>query len=223
MKYHCKYPNKLTIKGYLQKKFEEYKSSGQYLNLFDGELKTFLGYIILKIHLILSCSKEKLQQHLELLLKIDSISKQEFLAITEDWEESNSAGALCLIMHDSTAAIDVISNNLKKKFRSDMNSHYERFLRDATVSCIKDVTAANQVNSTIKKVRFEFDDAAISKSENRPKSLRKTFRDHDAGTKNYQYDRHKSLVKEERKTAKGHKRIPDDGSNRMGFKTFSNF
>lgn len=164
MKYFCKYPNKLTLKDYLQKKFKEYQDSGRYSELLDDELENLLGFVLLKIDVTLSSSKEKLQQNIDLLLKIDSISKEEYLARVDEEEESSySLEALLLVMHDPKGALDVIGNNMKITFRNEKQNLYEMFLKEITINCIKEIVEANKVKATTKKVAFS--DEVISKSE----------------------------------------------------------
>lgn len=206
MKYCCKYPNKLTLKGYAQKKFTDYKDSGRYSDLLDAEMKNLLGDVLLDIHVTLSSSKEKLQQHMDFLLKMGSMSRNEFLAeIDEEAVSVYAVNGLFLAMHDPKGALDVIANNRKITFRSDKQSLCEMFLKEMTIDCIKEIVEANKAKITSKKVTFS--DADVSKSEDRPASSRKATHEHVDGTTNYQYERHKSRDKVEKKEGnKDHKK-----------------
>jgi len=190
MKYSCKYPNKLTLKGYAQKKFKDYKDSGRYSELLDAEINNLLGHVLLKIHVTLSSSKEKLQQHIDLLLKIDSISKKEYFAMAdEEGESSYPLKALFLVTHDPKGALEVIANNRKITFRSDKQSLCEKFLKEMTIDCIKEIMEANKAKATTKKVTFSDED--VSKSGGYPVNPRQGD---PSGSMNYQYESFRSYT-----------------------------
>jgi hypothetical protein len=174
MKYDCKCPHKLTINGYCQKKLEEYQRSGQYVGL-DQEIKNILWFVLLELQLIISSSKEKLQKNMDLLLKIHSISTEEYTEIPDEQKEpNNSFDTLFLIFRNPTDAAALIANNMDVVFNGDKQEQCAMFLQEVTLSFIKEITEINQVKSIIKRVRFNVENIFTENSEPPKKKYKQT-------------------------------------------------
>lgn len=156
MKYCCKYPNKLNMQGYFEKILREYEAAC--LGLAKEEIKNFLWFVLVGIDTVIENAENNLDQILNYLLKIDQISKEEYIAIPMTEKKPKSTfNTLFLTMYDPMAVARLIANNMNFLLIEGKSSHYEKFLQNVTIKCSKEIAEANKVtlNNKAKSVQFK--------------------------------------------------------------------
>ena len=156
MKHHCKYPNKSNMEGYCIKIVKEYKNIDKYSGLLEDEIENFVWFILIKINSIIEHPKNNLEQATNYLLKIDKLTKEEYMAIPDKAVEPESAfNTVFLARHDTKEVIELISNNMRLELKKENQQLYEKFLRDVTIKCAKEIGAMNHLKISVpKKVTF---------------------------------------------------------------------
>lgn len=156
MKHNCKYPNKLNIQGYFEKISREYEQI--YSELNKEEIKNFLWFILVGIDSIIENSESNLDKILSYLLRIDKVSKEEYISIPSSEKKPKSAfNTLFLIMYDPMAVARLIANNMNFLLREEKSSQYEKFLQNVAIRCSKEIAETNKLtlNSKAKSVQFK--------------------------------------------------------------------
>ena len=167
MKYVCKYPNKLSMDGYYRKLLEECKHAKQYSELDENEMKKILWFILIKIKLIIEHPKNDLDKTTNYLLKIDELSKEEYMMISEHGIIPESAISTLLgALHDSLEIAKLIANNMNFPLKEEKHSQYVELLKDITIKCSKEIANINRLKSNIsKKVIFSKHCTKVSKDK----------------------------------------------------------
>ena len=164
MKYNCKYPNKLNMEGYCNNILEEYKHVAQYSDLLEHEMENFVWFILIKISSIIEHPKSDLNKVTNYLLKIDALSREEYMAIPSNEIEKSLFNVLFLAKHKPITIVGLIANNMNFQLREGKQDQYEKFLENITIRCIKEIVAINQLKlNEPKKVTFGDDDKVKAK------------------------------------------------------------
>lgn len=160
MKYNCKYPTKLNVEGYCKRILEEYKHVAQYSDLFENEMENFVWFILIKISSIIEHPKNDLNTVTNYLLKIDVLSREEYVAIPNNEIEKSLFNVLFLAKNKPATVVRLISNNMNFPLREEKQSQYEEFLKEITLRCIKEIAIVNQLKPSEPK-KVTFDDAVV--------------------------------------------------------------
>jgi hypothetical protein len=156
MMHSCKYPKKLTGKGYYKKILKEYEC----FDLSELSKECFLSFLLQNVEYLIEKSEGSLEQILDSLLHVEALSQTECILIP-DAEIQESAHHkfhdLLMVFRKPIWVVNLVENNYKSvKLDRGLDAQYISFLQKVTCRCIPEIVQANRVTlqRPSKTVRF---------------------------------------------------------------------